>query len=102
MGSAYRNYTKELKEEICRLVTKDNIPVKTVGDKFGIRVQEIYRWIRQYETYSDEAFVGSGKLRSHDAELRKLKRENEDLRLENEFLKKAAAYLAKEKAKQSK
>jgi hypothetical protein len=43
----------------------------------------------------DEAFVGSGKHRTADAELSKLKRENEKLKMQVEILKKVAAYQAK-------
>lgn len=39
--------------------------------------------------------VGSGNLKPEDAEIRKLKRENETLKEEVEILKKAAAFFAK-------
>lgn len=56
----------------------------------------LYRWVTEYQTYGEGAFVGKGRQRSEDAELKKLKKENEYLRMENEILKKAAAYFAKE------
>ena len=52
----------------------------------------------EYQTYGDKAFVGKGHLKPADAELRKLRKENERLRMENEILKKAAAYFAKHPA----
>lgn len=52
-----------------------------------------------YKTFGNEAFVGSGNLRSEDAKIRKLEKEIEQLRLENEILKKAGAYFAKNKEK---
>ena len=58
----------------------------------------LYRWIDEYQTNGDEAFVGSGNQRPSDAELRKLRKENEQLKMENEILKKAAAYFAKHPA----
>jgi transposase len=58
----------------------------------------LYRWIDEYQTYGEDAFVGKGFLRKEDAELRKLKKENERLKMENEILKKAAAYFAKHPA----
>ena len=69
-----------------------------MAEKMGIRKTILYRWIDEYETYGEEAFLGSGNLRSEDAELKKLRKENERLKMENEILKKAAAYFAKHPA----
>ena len=68
MGRVYKNYTKELKEQACRMVLESKMPVRIVAERFNVGLQLLYRWIGQYETYGDEAFVGSGKLRSEDAE----------------------------------
>ncbi len=91
-----KTYTKEFKLQACKLVLEDGIKPKIVAEKFGIHEVMLYRWVTEYQTYGDEAFVGKGKQRSSDAELRKLKKENEELKMENEILKKAAAYFAKE------
>ena len=90
-----RSYSKEFKEEACKLVKKEGIKPAVVAEKLGINKVMLYRWIDEYETYGNEAFVGKGHLRSDDAELRKLRKENERLKMENEILKKAAAYFAK-------
>lgn len=87
MGRVYKNYTKELKEQACRMVLESKMPVRIVAERFNVGLQLLYRWIGQYETYGDEAFIGSGKLRSENAKLKKLQKENEYLRLENEILK---------------
>ena len=71
---------------------------RMVAEKLGIHRVMLYRWIDEYQTYGDEAFVGIGHLKPADAELRKLRKENERLRMENEILKKAAAYFAKHPA----
>ena len=68
MGRVYKNYTKELKEQACRMVLESKMPVRIVAERFNVGLQLLYRWIGQYETYVDEAFVGSGKLRSEYAE----------------------------------
>ncbi len=91
-----KTYTKEFKLQACKLVIEDGIKPKIVAKKFGIHEVMLYRWVTEYQTYGDEAFVGKGKQRSADAELKKLKKENEDLKMENEILKKAAAYFARE------
>ena len=98
MGRVYKNYTKELKEQACRMVLESKMPVRIVAERFNVGLQLLYRWIGQYETYGDEAFIGSGKLRSEDAKLKKLQKENEYLRLENEILKKLQAYYAEQEA----
>lgn len=90
------NYTKEFKVQACELVTKDGIKVKTVAEKLGINQVMLYRWIDEYKTYGDAAFVGKGNLKPEEARLKKLQKENEELRQQVEILKKAAAYFAKE------
>lgn len=60
------NYTKEFKVKACELVLKDAIKVKTVADKMGINHIMLYRWIDEYETYGEEAFVGKGSLKPEE------------------------------------
>ena len=93
-----RTYSKEFKTKACELVIKDEIKHAVVAEKLGINLVMLYRWISEYETYGNEAFVGKGQLRSPDAEMKKLLKENERLKMENEILKKAAAYFAKHPA----
>lgn len=94
-----RSYTKEFKVEACKLVVNDGLKVKLVAEKMGVSHIMLYRWIEEYNTYGNEAFVGKGRLRAEDAELKKLKKENERLREEVEILKKAAAYFTKHPGK---
>ena len=93
-----RTFSKEFKVKACELVNKEHIKPVVVAEKLGINKVMLYRWINEYETYGEEAFVGKGHLRSEDVELRKLRKENERLKMENEILKKAAAYFAKHPA----
>lgn len=93
-----RRYSKEFKVKACELVVKDGLKHKVVAEKLGISHVMLYRWIDDYQTYGEDAFVGKGHLRQKDAELKKLLKENERLRMENEILKKAAAYFAKHPA----
>ncbi|MDY5991660.1 MAG: transposase [Oscillospiraceae bacterium] len=93
-----RTFSKEFKVKACELVIKDGIKHAVVAEKMGINKIMLYRWISEYETYGEEAFVGAGHQRSEDAELRKLRKKNERLTMENEILKKAAAYFAKHPA----
>lgn len=93
-----RTYNREFKVKACELVTKDGIKHAEVAEKMGINKIMLYRWIDEYETHGEEAFVGKGHQRSEEAELRKLRKENEELKTEMEILKKAAAYFAKHPA----
>ena len=93
-----RNFTKEFKIQACELVLKDGLKPLVVAEKLGIHNVLLYRWIDEYRTYGDEAFVGKGHQKPASAELRRLQKENERLRIENEILKKAAAYFAKHPA----
>ncbi len=90
-----RTYSKEFKRKACEFVEKDNIAVSVVAEKFGINHVMLHRWVSEYREYGEEAFVGKGHQRPADAELRKLRKENERLKQEVEILKKAAAYFAK-------
>ncbi|MGN0500723.1 MAG: transposase [Ruminococcus sp.] len=90
------NYTREFKVKACELVLKDDVKVKTVAERMGIGHIMLYRWIDEYKTYGDAAFVGKGHLKPEEAKLKKLQKENEELRQQVEILKKAAAYFAKE------
>ena len=91
-----RTYSKEFKIKACELVMKDNIAVSIVAEKFGINHIMLHRWVSEYRELGNEAFVGKGYQHPADAELRKLRKENERLKMENEILKKAAAYFAKD------
>ncbi len=90
-----RTYSKEFKIQACELVIKDNITVAVVAKKFGIHHVMLHRWVSEYREQGEEAFVGKGHQKPTDAELRRLRKENERLKMENEILKKAAAYFAK-------
>jgi len=90
--------SREFKFRIMELHYKDNISVKTLSEKFGIHKNTIYGWTEQYQKYGEDAFVGAGRQRPADAELRKLKRENEYLKMQVELLKKVAAYRAKKES----
>ncbi|WP_297630958.1 transposase [uncultured Clostridium sp.] len=92
-----RKYTREFKNEVCKLIVEDNVKLQIVAEKFSLNQVMVYRWVDEYKTFGSEAFVGKGKLRSEDAKVKQMEKELELLRQENEILKKAAAYFAKAK-----
>lgn len=88
-------YDAAFKQEAIRLVEEQGEKAATVARKLGVTNKTMYRWIGEYRQDGEQAFPGKGHLKHDDAELRRLKRENEELREENEILKKAAAIFAK-------
>ena len=92
-------YTKEFKIQACQLVTEAGLKYSAVAEEMGINPTMLYRWVEEYRAQGEGAFVGKGNPKPADAELRRLRRENERLRQENEILKKAQAYFAKAREK---
>lgn len=90
--------SREFKFKIMELHYQDGISIKVLSEKFGIPQGTIYNWRDQYRKYGKDAFVGCGKQRPEDAELRRLKKENETLKMQVEILKKVAAYQAQKKS----
>lgn len=87
-------YTRDFKIQVCKLVLDKNKPVPQLAKAVNVPSHTIYRWIKEYQDYGEEAFVGSGYLRSTEAKLKQLQKTNEKLKMENDILKKAAAYFA--------
>jgi transposase len=97
-GGQYRKYSKELKEEVCQLAESGTLTYKELGAKFEIHPTLISKWLAARRSDGSEAFRGRGIRTELEAELSRLKKENNDLKLEREILKKAAAYFAKHQA----
>ena len=90
-----KNYDAAFKREAIRLVTEQGEKPAAVAKRLGIAGNTMYRWVSEYHRDGADAFPGKGHLKPEDAELSRLKRENEELREENEILKKAAAIFVK-------
>lgn len=90
-----KSYDASFKKEAIRLVEEQGEKAAAVARRLGVTSKTLYRWISEHRKDGEGAFPGKGHLKPEDAELRRLKRENEVLREENEILKKAAAIFAK-------
>lgn len=86
-----RKYSREFKEEAVGLVTKQGYGVSEAARNLGISANMLGRWKREMKKQA-----AGGDTLVLEAELKKLRRENEQLRMEREILKKAAAFFAKE------
>jgi len=89
------NYSKEFKEDVVNYYLENEFTQKEVAEKFEIKITTLKSWLQTKRNHQDEAFVGSGNLRSEDAELKALKRELYDLKEENAILKKAMAIFSR-------
>lgn len=103
MPRKYQRYTQEFKLEAIRLMNESDKPVIQLARDLGLRVNQIYKWIKQLEDKQENAFKRTRKATSEpeevldkDAEIKALKQRVERLEAEKDILKKAAAYFAKE------
>ena len=96
MGRTRRSFTKEFKVEAVRLITEGGQSISKVARDLGIRDTMLGRWKKDWEQDWEVAFPGKGHLKPEEAELRRLRRENERLRMERDILKKAAALFSKD------
>ncbi len=120
MGSrSHRRHTPAFKVEAVRVMQErlaSGLTLQRVSEELDVGPDLLRQWAKQVAGAPPEAspetiFPGGGRRRaflpvetlappsgaeSADAELRRLRRENERLRQERDFLKKAAAFFAKE------
>ncbi len=96
MGRTRRSFSKEFKIEAVRLITEGGASVSQVARDLGIRDTIVGRWKKDLVEGREAAFPGKGHVKPEDAEVRRLRRENERLRMERDILKKAAAIFSKD------
>lgn len=84
-----RNFSKEYKLQTTRQVINEGKRVNEVSVRIGITEQTIYRWLREYDKYGEEAFKGFGIERvDSEYKIKLLEKKNKQLLKENEILKK--------------
>jgi len=96
MTTRRKRYTREFKLEAVQLLEEGRKPPADLARELGIQRNQLYKWQEQLQAQGDEAFPGHGRPPAAEAELARLKRENERLQEENDILKKAARYFARE------
>lgn len=90
-----QTYSEEFKIEVVKRIIEGKESAASVAREVGVNANTVYNWVSKYKEKPEQPFVGKGKLRDEDEEVRVLKKLNRDLKEENEILKKAAAYFAK-------
>ena len=84
-----RTFSKEYKLQTTRQVIKEGKRITEVSVSLGISEQTIYRWLREYDKYGEEAFKGFGNVRvDSQYKIKLLEKKNKELKQENEILKK--------------
>ena len=89
MGSTRRQYTKEFKLEAIRLYETSGKSVAQIERDLDITTGLLNKWRAQRRQNGPQAFPGTGHQTEQEAELRRLKRENDILHQERDILKKA-------------
>jgi transposase len=87
----HKRYDAEFKRSTIELADSTDRPDSALEKEMGIYDGAIRTWRRQALKQKDDAFPGNGNLPTSEAELHRLRRENEILRQEREILKKAVA-----------
>ena len=89
---AYKQYSKEYKEEAVALVREQGYSVPQAAKSLGLASNMLYRWKEQIESQLE----GKSLSVEERTELKQLRKEVKTLRMEKEILKKASAFFAKE------
>jgi transposase len=89
--NANRKYDPEFKREAVRLVVEEGLRIREVERNLGITHGVLKDWVQKHRDHRDAAFVRRLDPQSPEAELKQLRKENEQLRRERDILKKAVA-----------
>jgi transposase len=90
-------YTLEFKQDAAKLVNEKGYPRQQAADNLGISLSATGRWSRAGRGPETTSTTKTAVLNlTGQAELLRLRKENEQLRMEREILKKAAGIEAKE------
>ncbi len=87
-----RKFTDEFKAETVKLIQTSGRSVGSVAQELNIRDTVIRRWVKQAKASGSTTTL----VPDEQAELQRLRKENQELRIEKEILRKATAFFAKE------
>ena len=93
-----RKYDREFKIEAVRLYKSSSKSMRAVEQELGITRYLLAKWVQEYRQGETRAFRGKGRLPAEEAELQRLRRENDVLRQERDILKKVVAIFSEPKA----
>jgi len=84
-----QRYSEEFKQQALALVARKDKPATQIAQELGIPRKTLYKWMEAARQHPGEPFVGRGRLRAEDQQLRDLQRQVRNLQEENAILKKA-------------
>ncbi len=96
MGEKRRHFSREFKRDAVQLVTEKGMAVGKVARDLDIHPNLLHIWRRRLLAHGDKAFVGRGRVRPEEAEIRGLRKQLEKVRQERDILKKALAVFSKQ------
>lgn len=96
MGEKNRHFTREFKRDAVQLVTEKGMPVGKVARELDIHPNLLHLWRRRFLKDGDKAFVGKGRVKPEEVEIKRLRKELEKAREERDILKKALAVFSKQ------
>jgi len=89
-------YTKEFKQDAVNLVIEQGYSASEAGRRLGVGQSNISRWVGEFRKDQQDGAEGEVSRKELEAEVKRLRKENQRLQMEREILKKAAAFFAKE------
>jgi transposase len=89
MGTTRRKYSSEFKQEAVRLMTEGGVAIAKASRDLDVNQNILRRWKQELEQHGEKAFPGNGL--PIEAELARLRKENEVLKREREILKKVVS-----------
>lgn len=90
---AKQKYDNAFKVMIVELL-KSGIKTRQIGDEYGLEINMINRWRREYESKMGD-FSKRRELSLEEQELKALKKELRDVKMERDILKKAVSIFSK-------
>lgn len=91
MSKTKQQHSREYKLEVLELLKSSGKSKAQLERDLGLYPGQLKTWQTAFEADGAQAFPGPGHQTETDAELRRLRRENDILRQERDILKKAVA-----------
>lgn len=82
-----QRFTKEFKEDAVRLVLEQGYSGIEVARRLGVGHSNLTRWVREHRDDQQQRSQTGKSHRELEAEIRRLKKENQRLQMEREILK---------------
>ena len=76
MKKKRHKFSSEFKERAVKLVLEQGMTKTKVAEDLGVNLNQISKWVREYQTKGEGAFPGNGNLSPQDRRIRDLEAEN--------------------------